>query len=139
MGRRRDGIRMLVAWLCLLVGMGIYVLFRSRQHLGFVVADAAGLGTVVDGLRACVAGVTPPEWVRFSLPDGLWTASYILFTDHVFRMEPLRVRTVWVSVIPLVGVVSEMMQMAGWMPGVFDVMDMVAYVVPWVIWKETHL
>lgn len=122
------------AWGCLLVGIGIYLLFRSRGHLGFIVLDYIGMGAAVDAVRALVDGIKVPEFVRFCLPDGLWTLSYILFSDSVNRHESMMKRLAWISVVPLLGVVSELMQLAQLLPGTFDVADLACYSLPLLGW-----
>ncbi len=123
-----------LAWGCLLVGIGIYLLFRSRGHLGFIVLDYMGMGAAVDAVRALVDGIKVPEFVRFCLPDGLWTLSYILFSDSVNRHESKMKRLAWISVVPLLGVVSELMQLVQLLPGTFDVADLACYSLPLFMW-----
>lgn len=123
-----------IAWACLLVGIAIYMLFRSRQHLGFMVVDAVGLGNVVDELRQSVAFIHLPDFVRYCLPDGLWTTSYILFADHANRHSTLRSRIAWTSVIPIIGIASELMQASHILPGHFDPLDLVSYSLPLIMY-----
>ncbi len=96
-----------------------------------MLVDAVGLDSMADSLRASVKDITPSEFVRFCLPDGLWTISYMLFIDHIFRSESLKARIIWVSIIPVIGVISELLQYAGIVPGVFDPLDVVAYMLPY--------
>lgn len=119
---------------CLLMGIGIYLLFRNRGHLGFIVFDCIGMGAAVDEVRKLVDGVYVSEFVRFCLPDGLWTLSYILFSDSVNRHESEIKRLALVSVVPLLGVVSELLQLVQLVPGVFDVADLACYAVPLLVW-----
>lgn len=118
------------AWICFIAGACIYLLFRSREHLGFCIIDAIGLGTLADSIRQSVAGITPPDFVRYCLPDGLWSTAYILFTDHIHRDSPARQRILWASIIPVIGFVSELMQAADLLPGTFDIYDLIVYVIP---------
>lgn len=134
MACRHVNIQLVAAWACLLAGILIYLLFRSRLHLGFAVLDGVGLSSVVDAVRECVQDCSVPEFVRYCLPDGLWTSSYILFSDYYNRVaKPMR-RLAMVCVIPLVGCVSELLQYAGVMPGVFDLMDLLCYALPFAIY-----
>lgn len=130
MAVRRINIQLLLASLCILVGMSIYLLFRSRQHLGFIVLDSLGFASAIDAIRSLTRDVAVPDFVRFCLPDGLWTTSYILFSDWFNRDESQRLRLIWTSAIPLIGCVSEVMQLCGILPGVFDVLDLACYSLP---------
>lgn len=130
-------LQLLIAWSCLLSGISIYLLFRSREHLGFILLDSIGLGSVVDSVRILTQGVHAPEFVRFCLPDGLWTTSYILFSDYCNRGENVRLKLAWASVIPLIGCMSELLQIYGVMPGVYDILDLACYFIPLLIYYIT--
>lgn len=120
--------------LCFLIGASIYLLFRDSQILVFSVLDAVGLYQPLSVLRQELSGIILPEWVLFSLPDGLWTTAYILIMNHVAKDEPLIKRMLLIFVVPFIGVTSELMQAVGLMPGVFDFADFVCYLLPFLIW-----
>ena len=130
MSNKRIKIQLISAWGCLLMGTGIYLLFRSREHLGFVLLDSVGLTSAVDALRTLTEGITVPEFVRFCLPDALWTSSYILFSDYLNRNERTAIRILWMSIIPLLGVISELLQFTGMIAGTFDPLDLACYTLP---------
>lgn len=118
----------------LIIGATLYLLFRSRQHLGFMLLDTIGLGSLTDSLRSMVADVHPAEFIIFALPDGLWTISYILIISHICRNQQLNSRLIWASVIPALGIISELLQAIGIVPGVFDFADLACYSLPLVIY-----
>lgn len=130
MSHKGNRIQLLAAWASVLAGAAIYLLFRSRAHLGFLLLDALGCTTIVDAVRACVRTDMVPEFVRFCLPDGLWTTSYILFSDYYNRNEVLAWRVGLVSVIPMLGIASELLQLTPLIPGTFDVLDLASYSLP---------
>ena len=125
--------------LCFVIGLSIYLLFRDKVLLGFHLCEAIGIGGAVDELRASVSHISLPEFVLYSLPDGLWTVSYILIIDYVFRKQPLHIRIVWTAIIPFIGAVSELLQFVGIVPGVFDVADFLCYLVPHIIYIATTM
>ena len=129
-------IQLVLAWGCLLLGIIIYLFFRSREHLGFVLLDYMGLKSVVDAARSLVAGVVLPDFICCCLPDGLWAGSYILFSDYCNRKERMKTRLMYASVIPMLGVVSELLQFTSLMPGVYDIRDLVCYILPFLIYIE---
>lgn len=118
----------------LIIGATLYLLFRSRQHLGFMLLDAIGLGSLTDSLRCMVADVHPAEFIIFALPDGLWTISYILIISHICRNQQLNSRLIWASVIPALGIISELLQAIGIVPGIFDFADLACYSLPLVVY-----
>ena len=131
MRRRRDFILSLAL---ILAGGMIYVLFRPRTTLLFVVIDAIGLGRVADVWRLAVADISLPELMINSLPDGLWSTAYVLVIDGLFLSCPASVRLKWASVIPLIGAVSELLQCARLLPGTFDLTDFLFYVTPFLVY-----
>lgn len=116
--------------ICLfLTAVIIYLLWRDQQLLVHRLIHTCGLQPWLNDVRGDVASIDLPEWIRFALPDGLWSMSYILFIDALVRRDYLLT-----SVIPVIGLLSELMQLAGWLPGTFDVCDLVAYALPYLLY-----
>lgn len=73
-----------------------------------------------------------PEWMIYELPGGLWALSYVLFVGIIWNCNIRKCIAVG-SVIPFIGVVSELLQIKGFLPGNFDVIDFMMYVFGWTI------
>ena len=122
------------------IGGCIYLMQRTTGLLMFRIIDFLGLTDVVATMRSFV--MQWPEFVVFSLPGGLWSASYVLFADAVLCHQSMAMRLVWGSLIPMIGVVSELLQALRLCPGTADWQDAVCYGVPcmvyvvWVILKK---
>ena len=117
----------------LLAGALIYLLFRGKNLLGFMLLRRIGLEPLADRMRSYAADVRLPDLVVDSLPGGLWALGYILVIDSIFGHQSRSTRIVWASVIPLLGVCSEVLQGVGLLPGVFDLWDLVCYALPYII------
>ena len=76
-----------------------------------------------------------PEWILFVLPDALWTTAYLFVCDAIWATESCRERLGYGMLVPLIGVFSEVTQVIGWLPGTFDVQDLLAYVLPYLIYS----
>lgn len=122
-------LEIIVAALCFLTGVSIYLLWRDEHLLIHRVLQACQLSPLLDVIRSQVADIYLPEWVRFALPDGLWSMSYILTIDALVKRDYL-----WTSVIPAIGILSELMQWLGWLPGTFDFCDLLAYGLPYLLY-----
>ncbi len=122
-------LEIILATLCFLTGVIIYLLWRDEHLLIHRVLHACHLHPFLDDVRSQVADIYLPEWVRFALPDGLWSMSYILFIDALVKRDYL-----WTSVIPAIGILSELMQWSGWLPGTFDIYDLLAYSLPYLFY-----
>lgn len=116
--------------LCLfLIGVSIYLLWRDEHLLIHRILHASGMDDLIVPLRKSVADINVPEWIRFALPDGLWSTSYILLIDVWVKRGIL-----WTSFIPFIGVLSELLQLIGWLPGTFDTADLLAYSIPYFLY-----
>ena len=62
----------------LLLGGGIYVLFRATNLILFQWLHALGLADFVETLRAMkwIESINLPNWILYSLPDALWLYAF---------------------------------------------------------------
>lgn len=116
-----------------MIGAAIYVLFRSPRLRVFEWLEAMGLGAAVPAVRAWArpAAEHLPEWLLYSVPDGLWVYGLTASLALVWRGEPARARRAWVCVGIALGVGGELGQLAGVVPGVFDAADLGLCFVAW--------
>lgn len=125
-------IKVILGIIFLSVGGGIYLMQRTTGLLMFRIIDFLGLSDVIAGLRTSV--IQMPEFIVFSLPGGLWSASYLLFADALLCHQSLVMRLAWGSLIPMIGMTSELLQAVGLCPGTADGLDAVCYGVPYVVY-----
>jgi hypothetical protein len=71
-----------------------------------------------------------PDIMVYSLPAGLWSASYVIFVDTLIGDRPWLVRLLTASIIPLTGAASEVLQALGALQGTFDWADLLCYLLP---------
>ena len=131
--------QLLLAPILLTVGGAVYLLLRPRTLLLFRVADGLGFSDQVNQWRSSVSSSMLPEWMVYCLPDALWTTAYLLVIDALLRTEPRCQRMCSAAIIPVVGLLSEVLQWAGLLPGTYDPLDLAAYALPFVcywLWTE---
>ncbi|MBR6978946.1 MAG: hypothetical protein IKH88_03835 [Prevotella sp.] len=126
----RTVVEGLVGMFLLVLGGGIYLLFRPQNILMFKLVEALGLSPDVDRWREMAGNVSLPDFVVYCLPNGLWAAAYIMVIDGWLYRQTKRCRLLAAAVIPLVGATAEVMQTAGWIPGTFDYGDIACMLVP---------
>ena len=110
-----------------LAGGLIYICWRDPELLMFRWFGAVGLGTLVNDLRAAVAGSQPslPRWFLYCLPDGLWVYALTAFMARVWSGTRSSVLAIaWISLGVVIGAGSELGQLAGIVPGAFDRIDL---------------
>ena len=118
----------------LTVGGATYLLFRPCTLLMFRLVDALGAMAALERFResASAIGARLPEWVVYCLPNGLWSAAYVLTVDTL--LKPSRGKLVVAGIMPAAGAFSEWLQAAGVLRGTFDALDIVAYLLPYVVY-----
>ena len=130
---RYSALQMLSAFTALLVGGIIYLAFRTERLLMFRVVETMGLGEKLMAWRHDIT-LALPQWVIYNLPDALWASAYILTTDAILKSDSTRNRLLAASIIPAIGVTSELLQIFGIIPGTFDFFDILAYATPYIIY-----
>lgn len=119
---------LLTGMLLLLAGGLLYVLYRPTTLLLFHAAYALGLHSTIAGWRLWASACRPPAFIVYTLPAGLWALSYVLIVAALaVPLNPAR-RLVAMAAMPLLGLLSELMQGAGLLPGIFDWGDLALYV-----------
>ncbi len=129
---KKDTIQYAFALVSLLFWGLVYMTFRTEKLMMFRVFDIIGLGETISKWRQSI-NISLPEWVIYNLPDALWATAYILVTDTIFRRGRDNTRLIAASIIPIIGILSELTQAAGIIPGTYDFLDIAAYMVPYTI------
>lgn len=114
----------------LICGCAIYLLFRSRSLNIYQWCYALGLASMIDYLRTIVQDWNVPDVVRFSLPDGMYCAAYILIVDAIWYREQGMQKYVVIALVPIITIGSELFQSLNLVRGTFDVFDLVCYALP---------
>lgn len=68
------------------------------------------------------------NWIAFSLPDGLWTFSFVSFIGLIFHEKNLR-RTLFIFLALLAGPLLELFQYVRCIPGTFDAIDILFQII----------
>ncbi len=107
-------------WIPLFIGCLIYVLFRTdtllyNKLLGIFFTPLASPNTFLQRI------------IVFSLPDGLWAMSYTMLIFHLRKDKTVRT-LIWSIIIPIVGILSEIGQLYYLIPGTFDIIDLIMYI-----------
>ena len=118
------------AFIPVIIGGAIYLLYRPKNILLFIALSNMGIMQNVDKARRYMEQFHLPDFVVYSLPAGLWTASYLmtmcLTTKHCTRKTRLSLSLP----LPISAIVLEFMQWSGLCPGTFDTNDLICYIIP---------
>ncbi len=119
--------KVMLSFVILLLGGLIYIIYRDKSLLMFDWFDAIGIGDAINGLRRLFQGEGIYGWVKYSLPDGLWLFSYLFLVDTIWDGERNAISILFLWGLPVVAVISECLQYCSLLPGVFDWVDLVCY------------
>ena len=116
-------------FLPLWLGALIYVGWRSTSLRLFGWLEHAGVLELALAWRTWVKTwpYTLPEWVRYSLPDGLWLFAYLSCLRWIWRKDWRR-GWLWFVISVGLAVGTELAQALHWLPGTFDIIDVLVYV-----------
>jgi hypothetical protein len=124
-----------LGFLLLAVGCLIYLLFRSRTLYIYVWCKFLGLSAFIDTLRYAVHDWQLSDFIRYSLPDGLYVTAYILMMDAIWHDDKRMIKYVILSIVPFITIASEILQYLGLVPGTFDAVDLICYAIPPLIYS----
>ena len=127
----------------LIIGGLIYVLFRDSSLIFFGWIDQLGGRSLIQNIQVSTLplGKSFPNWVIYSLPDGLWLFSYVCLMLYLWRRSLTRIGLIWVFLLPFLAICHELAQLTNLIIGTFDPMDLIFYclatVLPFVFFKKT--
>lgn len=119
-------INFLIAGMAVLIGGLIYILCRPAEYSFFHWIRSLGFGGELSFLRAhsLPLGRRLPEWIIFSLPDGLWSFAYTLIILTIWTGSKSAIRYAWYASVPLLVIGSELLQVIG-IGGTFCLTDFI--------------
>jgi hypothetical protein len=111
----------------MLAGGLIYLLWRPETIRLFAWIGPAKDWSIYTTIRDLGSVARPHHFIVYSLPDGLWLASFGHALLVVVRDASAASRAAWLAVPVTLGIGSEFLQMMGIVGGVFDRNDILAY------------
>lgn len=125
---KRQTILLSLSLVSLLLGCIIYLSFRTTD---FLIYHWIGLKTDAGWIRswqAAVSNYPTCDFIKFSLPDGLWLYSYLTLTELIWDKHNGTEKKIFLTSIPLLAIMTEMLQFLHIYPGTGDWMDVFAYI-----------
>ena len=123
-----------ISVLMLFMGGMLYLLFRDDSLLMFEWVRSVGLGNSLNYARDNTSWLFISDWIKYSLPDGLWCASYILLMATIWSNKKFLIRLIWTISLPCVAVITELLQLFGFLIGTYDSYDLICYIIPILIY-----
>ncbi len=106
------------------IGASIYLLFRTPSLLVFNWVESVGLDTHLMALRDSVSGVQLPDWLLYSLPDGVWVYAITMWMLIIWDGAP---PWFWLLLGVVLALGAELGQAIGLVQGTYQHLDMLFY------------
>lgn len=129
-------IKWAFALMPVIIGGTIYLLYRPKNILLFSTLNEMGIMPRLEAIRKSAELYHLPNFVVYSLPAGLWTASYLMAMYMMTKHCTRRTRLSLSLPLPISAIASEFMQLFDLCPGTFDVDDLICYIIPIVIFLK---
>lgn len=113
---------MIHIFLPLFIGGLIYVGFRSKSLLIYSWVDNVSLNNLIIDFRNLLKSYQLQNWIKYSLPDGLWTYS---LTSSLCLLLKKRYQLYWFVLPFILSIGFELFQMFKIIRGTFDIIDLV--------------
>jgi len=123
----------------IMIGAFIYVVWRSTGLWWFIWAKTVSLENEVTFIRTIFAPIRNylSHWILYSLPDALWVYAATAYMLLIWSKRKNYEKYIWLFVGPCLGVGSELAQLAGKVPGTFDLCDLtmliIASILPFIL------
>jgi len=120
-------LKVVALFLPVVFGGLIYIIFRTEKLLMFHWFEYLRLSNEINFIKNLRNIYSFPGWFIYSLPDGLWIFSYTALTLEIWKFSITRDSSFWIFSIPIVAVSSEFLQLFRIIPGTFDLIDVIFY------------
>ncbi|MCK5137729.1 MAG: hypothetical protein KAR19_18230 [Bacteroidales bacterium] len=103
----------------------IYIFLRTSEHVFDGWISTIGLDNLFSLARHHSPSLSLhlPDWIIFSLPNGLWAFAYALIITSIWLGSKSRARYFWMASIPILVLGFEVLQYVGIIRGTFCIQD----------------
>lgn len=107
----------------------IYIFWGAKNLLvNQVLLDYLGATFVSFRHNTLIYRVFIPDFILYNLPDFCWVFSYTLIMIEIWRRESNFEGLIWVSLGFILAAAGEIGQFLNFVPGTFDKLDLLAFV-----------
>ncbi len=120
----------LISVISLFIGALIYLLFRPDYLVMFSWVEFIGMADTLVELRGYFLPLSTNSnnWIIYSMPNGLWLLSFSFLMLLTWGNKLSIYALYWTLFLLVIALLSEVMQFFQIIYGVFDIADIVAYI-----------
>lgn len=121
---KREGLIHILSPVAL--GASIYLLFRVDTLLVFKWMEFLLLDNFIRTARNAVSGWLEyiPDFILFTVPDGLWVYAFTYALVKIWQGDRHWIKHFFMAAPVIFGAGGELGQLAGFVPGTFDIHDL---------------
>lgn len=126
--------------LLILIGELIYIIYRPLTLYMFRAFEQIGLLDNIIFFRASRLFPpigTVPEWVVYSLPDGMWLLSYMFAMEFIWNNDGKFIKLLFIWIMPIAIIIHEFFQLMRLANGTWDINDLTSYIIAIIIYLLT--
>ena len=129
------GLKIFIGFIFLFIGSYLYLKFRAETLLMFKWVDNLGLDFIVSSIRRSFEGFNlyQMNYFVFSAPYGLWVISFCCFIGAIWHKDSSVSAIIWRLFVPVIAISSEILQFVGFLPGTYDINDLLVLFVSTII------
>ncbi len=121
-------IKVLISLSILFLGGIIYLGWRSGNLVMFQLLEQCGMIDILIPIRELGNTYSLFDWMLYSMPDGLWLFSYMFIIDAIWNNHKNILRLLFLWSLPIIAIMSELLQYVSIIPGTFDIVDLLCYI-----------
>lgn len=125
--------KILISIIFLFIGGLIYLGWRSGNLVMFQLLRKWGMLDLLTSIRDMGTRYSLFEWIKYSIPDGLWLLSYMFIIDAIWHNNKHILYYVFLWSLPIIAIMSEILQYTEIVPGTFDIVDLSCYLIAIII------
>lgn len=120
----------LIALLPIILGGLIYILWRPVDAVFFEWIKMLGFEEMLHWREHNFSEFSSysPQWIIYSLPDGLWAFSYTFIIIRIWSGINSKIKFFWIATIPLFIIGLEVLQLTNLVRGTFSIPDLIVSV-----------
>lgn len=126
-------IKTFISFSLLLIGGAIYLGYRSGNLVMFQLLNKFGFSNFLNSFRDIGANYSIYDWIKYCMPDGLWLFSYMFLIDTIWDNHKCVSYYIFLWILPVIAIISELLQFIMIVPGTFDIMDLSCYLMATII------
>lgn len=126
-------VKSLISFSLLFIGGFIYLGWRSGNLVMFQLLDKYGFSEFLNSYRCLGTNYSIYDWIKYCMPDGLWLFSYMFLIDAIWDNHKCVSYYIFLWILPVIAIISELLQFIMIVPGTFDIMDLFCYLMAIII------